>query len=333
MILSVSSRAFADACARLGLDVPAMLDEAGIDAATLRDPDGRLPVAAVKRLWAIAHARSGDPDMALHAAEALPFGAYRAIDFMVANAPNVGSGLTKLARYFRLINPAVELALEVDGDRARFGLRPRLPGTVSRAYAEYTLCACLLRTRIATGVDFPLHAIHFEHLAPASTKTHTRIFRCPVRFGERASEWIMDRAWLDHPVRHADPDLLSVLEDHARLLADRAPASPHLDRLRRCLTEQLRAGPPSLGSAAAAMAMSPRTLQRTLATHDLTYRDVLDGLRRDLAVDALERAVLAIGEIGFVLGFSTQASFCRAFKRWTGQSPRQWRRRASTPSP
>lgn len=328
MILSVSSRAFVDACGRLGLDVPALLADAGIDEATVRDPDGRLPVSAVRRLWTLAHARSGDPDLALHAAEALPFGAYRALDFLVANAPDLGAGLSALARYFRLVNPGVQLELSVQGDGARFGFRQRPTGAVARPYAEYTLCACLLRTRIATGVEFPLRAVHFAHAAPPSVAEHRRVFGCPVRFGERTSEWLMERAWLDTPVAGAHPELFTVLEHHARRLAGRASESPLLVRLRACLGGLLDAGAASLDGAASALAMSPRTLQRGLAAHGVSYREVLDALRRDRAIEALEQAEMSIGEIGFLLGFGTQAAFCRAFRRWTGRSPRQCRRRA-----
>ena len=109
MILAVSSRAFVDACACMGLDVDSMLEEVGIPMATLRDPDGRLPPESVRALWGLAYARSGDADLALHAAEALPFGAYRVIDFLVANAPTIGAGLSKLAEYFEIINPAVRI--------------------------------------------------------------------------------------------------------------------------------------------------------------------------------------------------------------------------------
>lgn len=328
MILSVSSRAFVDACEQLGLDVPALLREAEIDEAVLRDPDGRLPTPAVRRLWTIALERSGDPDLALHASEALPFGAYRVIDFLVANAPTVGVGLAKLAEYFPIINPAVRLHLKLEGAQARFVMVPELPGTVGRQYAEYVLCTCLLRTRIATGVDFPVAVVNFEHAAPPRVAEHERIFGCPVRFGRSSSEWVMDHAWLERPVVQANRELFSVLDKHARLLTERVPASPLLERLREDLLERLNGGVPTLSEVAAGLAMSPRTLQRQLAAQGLSFSEALDGARREVAVAALEQGRLSVGEVGFLLGFATQASFSRAFKRWTGWTPSDWRSRA-----
>src|SRR5688572_4061308 len=104
MVLTVSSRALLDACVRLGIDVEAMLAAAQLDRSTVYDADARIPGEKVVALWREAYERSGDPHLALHAAEALPFGAYKVIDFLAGSSTSVGEGLTRVARYFPLIN-------------------------------------------------------------------------------------------------------------------------------------------------------------------------------------------------------------------------------------
>jgi hypothetical protein len=116
-ILSVSSRALLGACEGLGIDTAAMLRSAEVDRATVEDPDGRIPSYKVAKLWEQAYALSGDPQLALHAIERLPFGAYKVIDFLAWNAPTMGEGVRKVCEYFPIINPAVELSLEVGDDR------------------------------------------------------------------------------------------------------------------------------------------------------------------------------------------------------------------------
>jgi hypothetical protein len=86
-VLSVSSRALLEACTRLGLDTNQILRAAGLDAATLRDPDARIPVEQAGTLWQKAYELSNDPNLALHAIEILPSGAYRVIDFLASSAP------------------------------------------------------------------------------------------------------------------------------------------------------------------------------------------------------------------------------------------------------
>lgn len=100
-VLSVSSRALVDACARLGLDTRLILDAARLDAATLQNPDARIPIAQADALWQKAYELSGDPNLALHAIEVLPFGMYRVIDFLASTAPTVGAALAKVSDYSR----------------------------------------------------------------------------------------------------------------------------------------------------------------------------------------------------------------------------------------
>lgn len=109
-----------------------------------------------------------------------------------------------------------------------------------------------------------------------------------------------------------------------------APRFP--DRVRDVLDQQLQDGEPSAASTATRLKMSLRTLNRTLAAEGLTYRQLLDQLRRDLAREYLRDMRASIGEVAFRLGFSEVSAFSRAYKRWTGQTPMQARARATSDS-
>src|SRR4051794_21985510 len=98
-----------DACAGLGLDTAQILAAARLDPAVLRDPDARMPIEQVDALWEKAYELSQDPNLALHAIEVLPFGAYRVIDFLASTAPTIGTALAKAADYFPVVNAAVRL--------------------------------------------------------------------------------------------------------------------------------------------------------------------------------------------------------------------------------
>src|SRR5688500_4644793 len=111
-VLTVSSRALVDACARLGIDIDTLLHAVGISRETLEDPDARLQGSQASALWAKAYELSGDPVLSLHAAEACPLGAYKVIDYMGANASTVGEGFLYCARYFWLINTAITLPID-----------------------------------------------------------------------------------------------------------------------------------------------------------------------------------------------------------------------------
>src|SRR5262245_46214572 len=141
-VLTVSSRALLDACDPLGLATEALLAAAGLRRAEVADPDARIHVEKMTALWREAYARAGDPDLALHAAEALPFGAYAVIDFLARTSAGIGAALERISRYFPLINSAVEVPIELGGEHVRFDLRERRgPGKLPRGYAEYALAA------------------------------------------------------------------------------------------------------------------------------------------------------------------------------------------------
>ncbi len=331
-VLSVSSRALLDACARLGLDTGQILQAARLDPVTLQDPDARIPIEQVDALWQKAYELSNDPNLALHAIEVLPFGAYRVIDFLASNAPTVGAALAKVSDYFPLINDVVRLPYTVGDRHVTFAVEaPSRPSTITRPYAEYTLAAVFLRTRIATNQPFRLMRVEFSHPRPADIREHERIFECPVRFGAETCQMVIARDVWDTPRTGSDPNLFSVLDTHARMLLDQLPSPADIvGRVREAIEAELRGGNPRLESIARRLAMSPRTLQRRLRDRGVLFNDVLDAMRFRAAKSYLAQGDVAGTEVAYLLGFAEQSSFNHAFKRWSGQTPTEYRRQAAS---
>jgi AraC-like DNA-binding protein len=326
-VLTVSSRALVDACDALGIDADALLAAAGLTRARVCDPDARIPVETMSALWREAYARANDPDLALHAAEALPFGAYAVIDFLARTSTSIGGALERVSRYFPLINSVVELPITIGTQVCVDMLDRRGPGKLPRAYAEYTLAAVVLRTRIAAGIDYPLVRVDLAHEAPVDQSAHVRIFRCPVHFAAERTGFVLARSVWDTPIDRGDSGLAAVLERHAQMLIAQLPrVSEPVGRVRATIQAQLKGGDPSLANVARSLGTSSRSLQRMLAAEQLTYARVLDDVRSTMARAYLSERVLSIAEVAYLLGFSEQSSFTRAFKRWTGASPAEFRR-------
>jgi AraC-like DNA-binding protein len=329
-VLTVSSRALLEYCDKLGVDTGAILRTAGLERAAVDDPDGRLPLAQARNLWRLAYQASGDPDLALHAAEALRFGAYRVIDYLAGSAPTVGAAIAQVSAYFPIINSAVRLPITTrTGDVAISLVCPDDPAHITRPYVEYTFAAVFLRVREATNVRYPLARVEFAFAAPASTAEHERIFECPVRFGAADNLMRVSRDAWDTPSSRADADLFGVLADHARILGQKIPSEPApIQDVRRALLERLNGGDLSLDSVAKQLAMSPRTLQRRLREHGLSFADLLDSVRASAAKSYLTDQQISVAEVAYLLGFAEQSSFNHAFKRWTGQAPGEFRKQS-----
>lgn len=322
-MLSVATRAVVDACGRLGLDPDAILAASGLLREQVYDPDARIPADQADAVWRHAFAQANTPDLALLAAEALPFGAYKVIDFVVANAATVGEGLLRICRYFPIIDPRGQIVIE-DGALVMASDGHAVPAPAQ----QYTFAAIVLRSRAAAGVPWPISHVDFTYDAPDDLTAHTRIFGDACRFGQAAARLLVPPASWSLRVEGANEALFSVLDDHAqRLLAELPePELPFTDLLRRHVQAQLCGGDLSIAAVAKPMGMSERTLQRRLEELELSYSQVVGEVRYEVSESYLREPNVSIAEVAWLLGFSDQSAFGRAFKRWTGQTPGAWRK-------
>lgn len=322
-VLSVASRAVLDATARLGLDCDAILRAAGLSREEVYDPDARISAEHADAVWMHAFSQAQTPDLALLAAEALPFGAYKVIDFVVANAPTVGEGLRRVCRYFPILDPRGRI--DVHEDALVLTTEGR---EVPPAAQQYTLAAVLLRSQAAAGVPWAAAAVDFTFGAPEDRRTYERVFGDVCRFSQPEARLVVPPATWDLRVEGANEALFSVLDDHAqRLLAEVPEREPSFaDDLRHHVRAQLCGGDLGIGSIAKSMGMSERTLQRRLEDLELTYSNVLGEVRHEASKSYLREPNVSIAEVAWLLGFSEQSAFSRAFKRWTKQSPGAWRK-------
>jgi len=329
---SLTARAFLPVISglrALGHDPGPLLAASGVDAALLEDPDALLPMTAGIDLFARAEETTGDACIGLHVAEHADL---RSIDVhfyaMLASA-TLRDAYERLSRYQRLI--ADTSRVEFVTSAAGGVLRHALPGglAVPRQSAEFIVAAWLRTGRFAAGSDWAPDEVRFAHHAPADVREHARFFRAPVRFASGENALVIPHGVLNLPCQGADPVLASLVDRHAEDRIRSHPASPSVvDRVRSVLEELFGDGEPSAAAVAARLKMSLRTLNRSLADEGTTYRKLLDQLRHELAAHHLANARTSTAEVAFRLGFSDLSAFHRAFKRWTGRTPAEFRKRS-----
>lgn len=327
-VLSVSTRALLRACERLGLDAAALLAAAGLQRADVDDPDARIPADRFDRVWQEAYARAGDPELALHAAEAVPPGGYKVIDFLSASAATLGAGIRRVAEVFPIVDPRVAIDIDDEGERVRFALRLAAGrGAPPPPRQTYILAAFVLRTRAATGLAWAPDAVELAFAPPPARDEYARVFGGRVVFDRAQACMLIARATWDAPVVSANPHLYELLGDYARRILHELPRPPGLrERVAEAVEAELRGGAATLEQVARRLGIGPRTLQRRLEDDATSFAEVLDGVRARLAQSYLRDREVSIHEVGYLLGFVEQSSFTRAFKRWTGSTPGSWRR-------
>jgi AraC-like DNA-binding protein len=331
----VSSRALLDACEHLGLDPEALLAEAGLDKSIVRDPEARLPAASADALWHAAYARARDPALALHAAEALAPGAYRMFHYLAANSATVGDAFRRIIAYLALIDRRMRLSLHTEREEGealhcvRYEIGG-LAGGVPRAPGEFTFAALYLQVRAATKLDWRPARVDFEFPRPPEAAEHRRVFQAPVHFRQPHTQLCLDARVWGARIPGADAVLGSLLERHAAALLAEVPRADDLpSQVRNAAAREIQDGrAPTPTAVARRLALGPRTLQRRLEGAGLTFAAVIDAVRVDSARLLLSDRALSLAEIAWLLGFSDQSAFHRAFKRWTGLTPASARRAA-----
>ena len=315
-------RPLAELLGRLEIDPSGFLAALGIDDGTT--PDTYVVGDQVDRLLDEIAARRGDRAFGLTLAQTSLIRPLGLFGHMVWLSGTVRDAVTRAVRYYAVVSRRTTLTLDEPADATVATLRQHgVPGvTRGRILTEFPFASLALRTRAATAGRFALRAVQFAHPGehPALAAYHD-VFQAPVTFGAPVDELVFDAAQLDLRLAGADPITSSALEAKVAQLVDGATGrSPFVDRVRRAARMKLDVNV-SLAMIAGELGLSARTLRRQLEQEGSSIRAVVDELRRERA-DELLAAGTPVKEIAFSLGFSEPSAFSRAYKRWTGKSPK-----------
>lgn len=311
-----------------GLDAPRLLSAAGIDSALLKDPDARVEVEEITRLWELAVAWSGNPALGMDRELPARHVNFDTIGYVMLASQSLKAGLTSLARYYAVISDAITLELEPDG--ANCWLVLGLIGNtrpLPRQRLEYSLLTVATLCRWITRREVQALAVEFTDPAPVDAAPYLRAFGCPVRFGQPRNRLLLTRADLDMPLLSSDPVLFDMHQRviEARLVRLGNASTGH--RVTEEIIRRLHLGEPRRDDVASSLAMADRTLQRRLHDENTSFQQLLDDARRDLAQKYLAESRYTLGQVADLLGFADQSNFFRANKRWFGVSPGQYRSR------
>ena len=320
----VAARPAIEELDRRRIDLAPVLAEAHLSPSALTAHEARFPYRAVVDLWEAASHAASDPHFGAHVASTLPVGGFDVFDYIFSTAETVGEGLERALQYIRLVYDHSNVHLHIDSHRAR--LYRRNPG-LSTQYNEFALTLIVVRIRQSTGIDWTPERVRFEHAGVDAGGELERLFRCPIVYGAPDTELVFDPKILS--VRHARPDsrLLAILMRYADSLLTTLPKRNDLvGTVSATIARQMVKELPTLAATATAVELPERTLQRRLATRGTSHSDLVDQVRRDLALRYILDAGRSVGEIAYLLHFSDSTAFHRAFKRWTGEGPAQYRR-------
>lgn len=314
----------------------AMLRERGVDPAPLLKRVGlfegndaaerpsRVSAAAQSRFLELAADAAGDSAFGLHLAESANPRLAGLLFYVAAAAPTVGGALALFSRYLRIVNEAfrVRVAHSVEGVAAELQLIGLSRHSMRQNY-ECVMAGLVRGLREAAGRKFRPVRVTFAHARNAELKEFERFFGCAVEFGAPGDVLVFSEELLGISLVGEDPYLLDALRpicEEAAMQRGTAAGS-----LRSTVENEAQKLLP-LGKArreivAKGLGVSPRTLSRRLSSEGTSYENVVDDLRRSLALQYVREPGVSVSQIAWLLGYEGPTSFNHAFRRWTGSSP------------
>jgi AraC-like DNA-binding protein len=317
-------------CATLGIDPRESIAIAGLRSDDLRDPDALVDYESLIRLWEVMLARFPDRALGLDYASYLTPRNLGVLGYACSHCRDLGGAIELYARYCRIADPRLVVTIERGDGQARVTLRhePRVEAMAEPI--EMMLAAFTFTARRMNPSMPPPDEVCFRHERRHPLPRYQQVFAAPVRFSAGFTGVCLPMAALALPILGADLFMGKYLQQQVEALErDRrpAPAGQPLDaRVREAIDQGLVTGADQ-AAVSRTLGLSSRSLQRGLQGLGTSFSEQLDAVRRARSLQLLRDPELSVREIAFMLGYADPRAFYRSFRRWTGHTPAEHRRK------
>jgi AraC-like DNA-binding protein len=321
--------------ARLAARYPgalATMSKVGLGPAEYANPDTRLALGDAIELLRASLESSGDPALGLRAGEVIEPGDFDVLEYAAQSCTTLREAIGCVSRYVRLLSDVAEISLVESGETAT--LRFRIDASVPPAANDFVVALFVMKARRDTAIQDLVTEVQFAHPPTTYVAEYARVFGTKaITFAAPCNAIVMRRERLDTPMQRANPRVSAAFELQVRHLLEKLQANRTMrGRVRELVFAELSHGNITMESVARKLAMSVATLRRRLEEEDTRFSEIVESLREELARQYLREKVHATSEVAFLLGFADVISFHKAFKRWTGQTPTEFRARAEQKS-
>ena len=306
-----------------GLDPRSIALGVGLNPARLSDPDYRVSFEQIGRFLGAAARLTGDELFGLKVGLSEGPGALDALGYLAMNTGDVQGALGTLARY--LHHFGVTLTLTQEGGVALLGysfVAPQIEGAGLIVEGSMGLAISLLRE--LCGKTWSPLQVQFSRSLPGKPKAWQQAVQAPVYFGAESDQVAFSGKWLSQRIDRADPELHRILEARVAEL-DAQQSADFVTRVSTLIRAGFLSGQVSLEQVAGRLAMSSRTLKRRLQAEGTSHSQLLERSRMEMACHLLQNSRASMTEITSLLGYANSSTFSRAFSRWSGMPPRDWR--------
>jgi AraC-like DNA-binding protein len=318
----------------LNVDIDAFLRSLGIDPATVKSPDAYIPIETYLLIQDEAARYTNDPNFGLHMGEYAEAGSWSILGYLMMNCKTLGEAFEKSGRYSRIIGNLIKGDVKIRFNKIKVILAtpPHAP-KMSRHCYESTISSSVRMMRNLTGQPLNPLEVTFIYSEPEATAEYERVFQCPVHFGQKENSFTIPMKFVNTPILMANPGLLAYFEEYAQdFLAEMDRQNEHTRTVTKIILSRMDDEKLSINQVAKEMAVSVRTLQNRLKEEGVVFSDLHKDIRAKLAKKYL-REDYTVEDITYLLGFSEPSVFRKAFKRWSGITPGQYRQQSYSAMP
>jgi AraC-like DNA-binding protein len=309
-----------------GHNPAALYRDVGIEPDILNKPGARIPSPLVNRLWARATEIIDDPCFGLMAHKYWHPSYFHALGYAWLASHTLRDALNRFVRYLRIVSEKIFLELEENSDGLTLILSYKILGMRVPAQIDMGMAMSIHICRLNFGEDLKPVAVSFMHDEPPCAEEYFSLFRAPVKFSADRDSITFSFPDVNRYLMGANPQLARLNDQVMIEYLAKLDKDDIVNRVIAVIVDMLPSGGVADEKVAETLSMSVRSLQRRLKEVGTTFRTILDAVRKDLASTYVRDPDIELAEVAFLLGFSDQSAFSRAFKRWTGNPPSEVRK-------
>lgn len=316
------------AAAGSGIDPKAMLALAGIEHEAPWDPKAMIPAVAYYDMLEAMAKQVDVTELPVHVGASMRCDEYGALGLAWKAAPTLYGSCARVERYARLWTGVVSYELRPDPRGTLFILHRTGERRLGlRLSNEATLASAVSLSRQVCPVPFSPVEVFVQHAAPKSKAFHEDWFGCPVTFGAQLDAVLISKEAMERANILGDEGISRYLmSDLDAELANFRNVPALVADAKDAIAQALNEGAPRMSDIARGLGLSARSFHRRLSEHGLSFQTLTEETRRELAEGLLRDAQYSLADVAFLTGFSEQSSFTRAFKRWLGKTPANYRK-------
>jgi AraC-like DNA-binding protein len=293
----------------------------------LKDADGRIPFEQYMNLGRTAPELTNTPEIGLILGRRAQFQDIGIVFQLAQNCGTVRESLLQTVRYSNLGNEVSVAIFEEGGNFAEWAEHYISSRYLCIPLIEFECCQKLEILKFVLGEDFRPVRTKFQYEPPAYADKYSQVFQSPVLFKQRKSGIVFNKELLSNPNPNPQPYIKEILSRHAeRLILELDQSRRFQDKVRRIIIKHLDSGEADMETISSELNLSSRTVYRRLREENISYKTLLSDIKKQLALAYLKETSFTINDISDLLGFSETSAFHRAFKRWFGTNPSQYRR-------